>query len=154
MTKLCKFDGEKTTLTEKHNTTELTRESAEEHYTASVAIIRKQQDLARKVDEKKSASLQTLIELDYFVKGEQYFEQLPPPMATAKTDADGKFTLPLPSGKYVIAAKTSRRVGDDTEVYSWLVSLDLTASGQTLMLSNDNQFQTKCKECIQPDTIP
>jgi hypothetical protein len=49
--------------------------------------------------------------IGYFDSGTYYFEKLPAPVAVSKTDADGKFTLSLPAGKYVIAATTSRKVG-------------------------------------------
>lgn len=64
-----------------------------------------------------------------------------PEEASTKTDADGKFSLSVPAGStYVIVAKASRSVGDDTEYYSWIVDVDLTTAndGLTEMLSNDN----------------
>jgi len=88
---------------------------------------------------------------DYFDSAQFYFEGLPTPVGTSKTDADGKFALSVPAGKYVIAANSSRDVGKDTESYFWLVLVDTTSRpNQSVMLSNDNMFETKCKECVQP----
>lgn len=87
-------------------------------------------------------------EYQYFATPRFYIDQLPPALATAKTDADGKFKLVIPAGKYVIAATSSRSVGKETENYDWLVKVDATSPVQSLMLSNDNQVETKCKECI------
>lgn len=102
----------------------------------------------------KQAKLRQIAsQIGYFDSGQYYFEKLPASTAVSKTDADGKFTFSLPPGKYVIAASTSRKVSNETEFYYWLVSTDPVAASQSLMLSNDNQFETKCKECIQPDKI-
>ncbi len=85
----------------------------------------------------------------YFDKLAYYFTDLPTPQATSKTDADGRFTLTLPSGKYVLVATTSRRVVASNEVYYWLVSVDTSAPPIPLMLSNDNLLETKCSQCVQ-----
>lgn len=88
------------------------------------------------------------------LKGAKYFEKLPTPTAVAKTDADGRFTLTLPLGKYVIAAKSSRRLSKtDSEFYFWLVRLDTSSINQSLMLSNDNLLETACNECVQPNKL-
>jgi hypothetical protein len=77
-----------------------------------------------------------------------YFDGLPAAVAQAKTDADGKFSMSLPVGDYVLAAATSRAIFKDMEQYYWLVKLDPNDQSQSLMLSNDNMVQTKCRECI------
>ena len=38
----------------------------------------------------------------------------------------------------------------DTESYYWLIWVEASSPNQSLMLSNDNMFETKCKECVQP----
>jgi hypothetical protein len=50
-----------------------------------------------------------------YSRGKFLFSDLPAPIGTTKTDADGKFTLELESGKYVLAASSSRMAGDTTE---------------------------------------
>ena len=76
-----------------------------------------------------------------------YFQDLPAAVATGKTDADGKFTLTLPPGKYVFAATASRSVFKDTEQYAWLVNVDASKPVQGLLLSNDNEIKTGCGTC-------
>lgn len=90
---------------------------------------------------------------DYFDSPNYYFESLPTSIAISKTDADGKFSLSLPAGKYAIAATSSRNVVNHTELYYWLVLVDTSSPNQSLMLSNDNLFETKCKECVQPQNL-
>jgi hypothetical protein len=65
-----------------------------------------------------------------------YFTKLPEPVATTKTDADGKFSLTVPAGdEYVLASRAKRSLpGGGSEHYFWLVK----AQGSTVMLSNDN----------------
>lgn len=80
---------------------------------------------------------------DFFIKN------LPQPKFISKTDADGKFALTLPSGKYVITANSSREVFGSTETYHWLVTVDTSNINQPLVLSNDNFLETKCNECVK-----
>lgn len=87
-------------------------------------------------------------EFEYFDSPGYYLQGLPPSVSVSKTDADGKFALTVPAGKYVIAAATSRSVFKDTEQYYWLVKVDASLAVQPLMLSNDNFVDTKCKECV------
>ena len=65
-----------------------------------------------------------------------YVTNLPEPVASTKTDADGKFSLTLPAGdEYVLAARAKRSLpGGGSEHYFWLVK----AQDSTVMLSNDN----------------
>lgn len=83
-----------------------------------------------------------------------YFEKLPAQLVASKTDADGKFTLTLPTGKYALAAKSSRDVFGTTENYYWLVWVDTSAPSHSVMLSNDNFFETGCGECVKPLNEP
>lgn len=110
----------------------------------------KKSKLSDTADLKSNAYRKMKSKFDYFDSAEYYFEKLPTPISIGKTDADGKFTLSLPAGKYVIAATSSRKVFKDTESYHWLVWVDTSSPNQSLMLSNDNLFETKCKECVQP----
>lgn len=104
---------------------------------------------------KKSQELWDLrSKVKYFDSAAYYFEKLPHAVTAGKTDADGKFSISLPIGRYVLAATTSRQVLRDKEQYYWLVSVDVSAPNQSLMLSNDNMFETMCRECINPSRIP
>jgi len=98
-----------------------------------------------KIEEKNSGIIK---EYETFETQEYYLKSLPAAKMTGKSDADGRFLLALPKGKYVIVANSSRKVGDSTESYQWLVKIDVTQSGD-LMLSNDNMLDTQCKECIR-----
>lgn len=89
----------------------------------------------------------------YFDSPEYYFENLPTTIAKSKTDIDGKFTLTLPTGKYVIVARSDRVVIKGDENYYWLVLVDTSSPNQSLMLSNDNLFETKCNECVNPSSM-
>jgi hypothetical protein len=74
--------------------------------------------------------LAKLDEVEFLLEG------IPRPRIISKTDADGK--LPLPKGKYVITANSSRSIGRySEEMYHWLVRIDTSSTDQKLMLSND-----------------
>lgn len=90
-----------------------------------------------------------IAEYEVFDKAEFLLAGIPSPKFTSKTDADGKFALKLPSGKYVITANTSRDVFGSTETYHWLVTVDTSTINQLLILSNDNLPGTKCNECVK-----
>ena len=79
-------------------------------------------------------------ELTEVLKIAHLFENLPNPVLTAKTNADGVCSLELPSsGKWIVAASAQRMVGDKMERYFWLVEVpDGKSSGTPLFLSNDN----------------
>lgn len=89
-----------------------------------------------------------ITEYEKFDKAEFLLEGMPQPNFISKTDADGKFTLTLPKGRYVITANSSRGVFGSSETYHWLVSVDTSSVNQLLMLSNDNLLETRCNECV------
>jgi len=68
------------------------------------------------------------------------FRDLPQPLATAKTDADGRFELMVPAGVPVaILAAATRETPGAVEKYHWMVRLNNSArQGTALLLSNDN----------------
>src|SRR5215469_12957874 len=75
---------------------------------------------------------------DYLNSGAPYFKNLPHPIASVKTDADGKFKLELPSstGQVIVAASATRHVPTgESENYFWAVKVTPPA---TVTLSNDN----------------
>jgi phage FluMu protein Com len=76
--------------------------------------------------------------------GALIINQLPKALTTAKTDADGKCHLTVKKpGKYALAAKFSRLVGEETEDAYWLVCINLRDKPpMTVMLSNDNTIDS------------
>jgi hypothetical protein len=75
---------------------------------------------------------------DYLNSGAPYFKNLPHPIASVKTDADGKFKLELPSstGQVIVTASATRQVPTgERENYFWAVKVTPPA---TVTLSNDN----------------
>ena len=72
--------------------------------------------------------------------GEYFFDGLPSGISTAKTDADGRFTLAIPSqGRYGVVARASRDLLKGKETYFWFVWVTLDGqSPKRLRLSNDN----------------
>jgi hypothetical protein len=84
-----------------------------------------------------------------FQSGEFFFEGLPQAIASSKTDADGKFSLQLPSGRFGIAAHSSRKIGDTKESYYWLVWLTVGPRAvKRIMLSNDNMIGQGSPESV------
>jgi hypothetical protein len=72
--------------------------------------------------------------------GEYFFDGLPSGISTAKTDADGKFTLTIPcQGRYGVVARASRELLKGKETYFWFVWVSLDGQpSKRLRLSNDN----------------
>src|SRR5438874_6038992 len=76
-----------------------------------------------------------------------FFVDLPQPVATAKTDADGRFELTIPDkGEYVLVASAERTVFNDVERYFWVVRLNSEESKVTL--SNDNLTSSGSPESV------
>lgn len=76
-----------------------------------------------------------------------YFADLPKPLSSSTTDADGNFQLSLPSGKYVIVATSQREAAGETEAYYWAVKLEVPrqATGPVI-LSNSNLTSARSPE--------
>ena len=66
-----------------------------------------------------------------------YFSDLPKPLQTTKTDADGKFAFQIPVGSYALAAISSREAGEETEKYHWMIKVTADVD-KKVMLANDN----------------
>ena len=79
---------------------------------------------------------------------EYFFDGLPSGISTARTDADGRFSLVIPcDGRYVIAARGPNETFRDTEPY-WFVSVSLDGEpSKRVMLTNDNVFSARSKDC-------
>lgn len=82
----------------------------------------------------------------------QFFNNLPVPVATATTNADGKFTVKLPkSGRYVLVAHSTRKVVDASEEYYWMVRADLSSGeNKNLTLSNNNYTDSESTDSLLP----
>ena len=89
-------------------------------------------------------------EQDELMSGSFYFESIPSPLRSTKTNSDGRFRLLVPgSGLYAIAATASRHVGDDVEWYYWLIEIDpKDGASQSIMLSNDNMTSSRDVELL------
>jgi hypothetical protein len=61
---------------------------------------------------------------------------------SVKTDADGKFSIPLRRNeRVVLVAYASRNVFKKTEEYYWIVSVSLDGKeSKKILLSNDSLF--------------
>jgi len=70
---------------------------------------------------------------------ELYLCNLPPPVASVITDADGKFSVKIPrSGRFVVTATTHRMVAE-TEHYYWLIWTSLNRQkSKSIVISNQN----------------
>jgi guanyl-specific ribonuclease Sa len=82
--------------------------------------------------------------------GALYFASLPSPAASVKTDADGKFSIPLDRmAKVVLAANATRRLPNKTENYYWLVTVSLDGQpSKRIFLSNDNLATSDSKDSL------
>lgn len=66
-------------------------------------------------------------------------------LVTAKSDADGKFSINVPSrSDILLVARSSRLIGNETEYYTWLLPPEEWES--PLFLSNDNTFSIILRE--------
>ena len=75
------------------------------------------------------------------LKSEEYFFQdIPDPISSAQTDADGKFTLLMPrDGRYGVVARASRELNGKQETYGWFVWVSLGGdASKRLVLNNEN----------------
>lgn len=86
--------------------------------------------------------------LAYLSAPEFFFDGLPQGVASARTNADGKFTLTVPrSGKYALAARAQREVFGSTEFYYWMVWVEAD-SATKVTLGNTNLMVEN-----SPDTV-
>jgi hypothetical protein len=79
---------------------------------------------------------------------EYFFDGLPSGISTARTDADGRFSLFIPrEGRYVIAARGPGDTYRDAEPY-WLVSMSLDGeASKRLILTNGNVLGARSADC-------
>ncbi len=87
-------------------------------------------------DENAVAVARVQRQLSLLGTSEYLCSSIPAGAASAKSDADGRFTLDVPAGEeIVLAAQASRQVFGTSETYCWLVK----PTGEETLLSNDNQ---------------
>ena len=103
--------------------------------------------------EKRKAELQAQIRnletsQQTFVSPDFYFSDLPPPLAQVQTDADGKFTMSVPLGEYVLAAKASRTILIMDEQYWWMVKFDMGEIARSIQLTNDNISSSDSEDSV------
>jgi hypothetical protein len=96
-------------------------------------VYNKTKDLARQLEALHSRQQR-------LISGEFFFQDIPSPISNAQTDADGKFTLLIPrDGRFCIAARASRELGEKKETYCWFVWVSLDGDpSKRLVLNNDN----------------
>ena len=80
------------------------------------------------------------------------YEAIRQPLASVKTDADGKFRVEMPrNGEFIITASTSRAVGNRSEEYIWVMSVSLEGKQRAqIFLSNDNMMSSDSPESAIP----
>jgi hypothetical protein len=72
------------------------------------------------------------------------------PLVSAKTDADGRFTVTAPRGHSLAAvASAERYAGDSEELYFWAINVP----GDTVMLSNDNEVSSRSGDSLVHCTV-
>ncbi len=70
-----------------------------------------------------------------------YFASLPKPIASAVTNADGAFSIVVPTReRFALAVHATRRVGDTPEEHYWLIWIDPREKNNSLLLTNRNSI--------------
>ncbi len=94
-------------------------------------------ELRRKLSQSAEAPVPELATAEPLTSAE-VFRELPKPLATSQTDADGRFSIKLPgNGSYALAAQAERLLPSGSEKYFWLVRLPESAKkGTPVLLSN------------------
>jgi len=78
---------------------------------------------------------------EQLTSGDYFFQDLPSAISSAKTHADGKFTLYIPrDGRYGIVARASRETGEDKQIYSWFVWVSLNGRPSKRLVLNDENL--------------
>jgi hypothetical protein len=77
------------------------------------------------------------------------------PIATAKTDADGKFKLKLPNAEdYFLFARSTRLAGRNQEDYEWIVKSSEITDRTNVLLENSNHHIPSRAVKIGDETFP
>jgi hypothetical protein len=113
--------------------------SAAAAYEKAKAAVKKDASLASELKDAELAANAARAHLLFLDSATFVFSAMPAAAAQATTDAEGNFSFEVPVGRYVVAAKYARPVGEEEEPYFWLVKLVLDAGKpMKLMLTNAN----------------
>lgn len=84
------------------------------------------------------------------------FDGLPAPLATATTDADGRFTMRVPANtRIVLAAHSSRQIWSyKTEEYYWLCRISALSNERPILLSNQDLLSDDQVEQVLAGILP
>lgn len=107
-------------------------------------------DLETLLRESETDRAATLKSKEAWPHSSHYFKNLPETKVTTRTDADGKFSLPVPAtGRFAIVASASRELPSGKEQYHWMVWVS-TEGGKTrpLLLGNHNILSSDAKESV------
>jgi hypothetical protein len=128
-------------------------EKLEPQLTAAEATAKEAQDVAKRADpwdigkrreaDARLADFRALVDrAGEWRLPKYYFEDLPTPLVTTRSDANGRFNLTLNRSKrYVLAAQGSRLVGDTPEKYFWCLEVSLNGKkAGRILVSNDTFF--------------
>jgi hypothetical protein len=101
------------------------------------AVGKRQGEAQKRISSAEARLREAGAQREFVYSAARYLADLPPPLATAKTDADGHFKLTVADEEELaLVATSSRTVFDHVEKYFWVVRL---APHDTIVqLSNDN----------------
>lgn len=85
---------------------------------------------------------------EYNAALESNYSKLGHPKSKLKTDADGKFSLSLPEGKYAVCASAKRLVGEDTEYYDWMTFFEVKENTPNQVMLSNNNMGDDCETCL------
>ncbi len=113
-------------------------------YERRLDYLNRKYDKAKTVDEIKVKLDAAESSLNDEKSATPFFVDMPKGIATATTDADGKFTMRLSSkGRFALVAHASRQVVGAKEEYYWIVWTSLeNQSSKQVILSNNNLLQS------------
>jgi hypothetical protein len=79
-----------------------------------------------------------------------WFQGLPEPKYSTRTNSDGKFRFSLSkTGKFGLAARATRRVGDTIESYNWFIWVSLEGKDSSdVILGNHNLMSRGSKDAV------
>lgn len=70
---------------------------------------------------------------------------------SVKSDVDGRFIFEgVKPGSYMAIARANRSIGDNSEIYEWIVEVNVKSKGKNLLvLANDNLLSESCSACLK-----
>lgn len=119
--------------------------STEEAYERKVRRENLSSEYSRLLDRCQSVrdSLASIVRAARFRTYEYYFQGIPEPEDTDRTDSEGKFELKLEQETpYYLLAQRARSVVDEMEEYYWMVKNTLEGESGEVIMSNNNVSRT------------